>query len=123
MLSKDGFSQWGSTPLKEWNIRKLHITEYYPTDDQVLRNSEITDLSVSGRWCVAQHYFQILKCNSTSTNNFTLLILAQKEIPMLDPLQTLFQTQLHTSYYFIQRTRWCEVGHEGINTIFSVQIM
>jgi len=67
LLSKDGFLHWCSTPLKERNIRKFHITEYYPKDDGVLRNSEITELLVSGRRYVAQHYFQILKRNSTST--------------------------------------------------------
>ena len=68
LLSKDGFSQWSSTPLKEWNIRKFHITEYYPKDHRVFRNAEITELSVFGRRYVAQHYFQILKRNSTSTS-------------------------------------------------------
>ena len=67
LLSKDGFSQWGSTPLKEWNIRKFHINEYYPKDERILRNSEITELSVFGRRYVAQHYFKILNRYSTST--------------------------------------------------------
>jgi len=67
LLSKDGFSQWSSTALKEWNIRKFHINEYYPKDHRVFRNIENTELSVFGRRYVAQHYFQILKKNSTST--------------------------------------------------------
>jgi len=70
LLSKDGFSQWGSTLLKEWNFRKFHITAYYLKDDRPFRNSEITELSVSGRRYVAQHYFSYIL-----QDNLTLFIL------------------------------------------------
>ena len=57
LFSKDGFSQWGSSLLKERNFRKFHITAYYPKDDRAFRNSEITEMLVSGRRYVAQQYF------------------------------------------------------------------
>jgi hypothetical protein len=90
---KKGVSQWGSTPLKECNFRKLHITAYHQKDDRVFRHSEITELSVCGFRHVAQHYF-----SNFLQDIFTLLILVSKKTSLLDPLLTLFQTQLHTSH-------------------------
>jgi len=57
LLSKDGFSQWVSTLLKDWYFRQFHNTAYYLKDDRVFRNIEITELSVSGRRYVPKHYF------------------------------------------------------------------
>jgi len=36
---------------------KFHLTAYYRKDDRVIRYYEITELSVSGRRYVAEHYF------------------------------------------------------------------
>jgi hypothetical protein len=56
--SKEIFSQWGSTLLKEWNFQIFLTTAYYQKDDRVFNHSEICELSVSGRRYVAQYYFK-----------------------------------------------------------------